>query len=380
METKRICIVLTTRGSYGKFRRLMELIHADPDLELCLATGGSLVLEDQVIPEFDLYGWERITSHFVLHGENPVAMGKSTGLAVSEFVTAFWTLKPDIVLVVGDRYETIAAVIAAACLNIVVGHLEGGEVSGSIDEGIRHACTQLAHVHFPCTDKSAERLRQMGQKNVFMVGSTSLDVLKNIKVNHDTLMDLQERSGSGPLIGTSKPFLLVIQHPVTTEYELAYDQAQETISAINSLKMPAIWICPNLDAGSDGIAKALREYRGTNPTFVHFFKGLPIEYFGMLLKATACVVGNSSAGIRECSFLGTPNVCVGNRQQGREFGDNTIIVRNMSFINAIIRNQTETTYAKWHLYGDGNASKRILSILKHEKFEVQKEFFESPKK
>lgn len=379
---KKICVIITTRGNYAKMKTVMRGIEQNPDLELQLILGGSVILEKygRILSTLkDDVKVDRVI-HFVIEGENPVTMAKSAGIAVSEFSTAFENLKPDVVIVIADRYECLAIAMAASYMNIPIAHVEGGEVSGSIDESIRHAITKLAHLHFPATEDAARRIEQMGEApaTIFRVGATSFDVLAEEDLEDlGRVMEYQKVSGVGSAVDlVPGRYLVVIQHPVTTEYAENLAHINETIAAIEMLKVPTIWIWPNMDAGSDGISKGIRLFREhTNPRYVHFFKSLAIELFAPLLANAACIVGNSSSGIREASFLGTPCVNIGTRQKGRQRGKNLVDVDyDREEIAAAIRKQMEHgPYEPDHCYGDGKAGEKIVEVLSTFSFSLQKQ-------
>lgn len=378
----KVCVVLTSRGNYAKFKRFIELAEKDRDVDVSVITGGELVLKDRVVGRFNVE--PNISAHFTISGDTNVSMAKSVGAAVSELTTCFDYLKPDIVCVVGDRFETLGVVTSAYMMGIPVAHLEGGELSGGLDEGTRHAITKLSHLHFPCTQKAGGIIRQLGEnpENIHVAGSTSLDSLIDNKVISLDFDAMQNVTGSGDYVDTSKPFILVVQHPVTTENDNYDTQEQiwETIYAVRDLRIPSVWLNANLDTGTNVIGAALRQFHSAlHARNVRFFKSLPIEYFGYLLKRAACVVGNSSAGVRECSFLGTPSVNIGHRQINREVGCNTISVEHdaKEIEQAVLKQIRHGRYQKSTLYGDGTASEKILNVLKNYKAERQKVFYET---
>lgn len=383
MKRKKICIIITTRGNYAKLKSVIEGVESHPELELQLILGGMVILEKygRILDE---YGGAHLHAdrhiHFVVEGENPVTMTKSAGLAVTEFATAFEDMRPDVVLVIADRFECLPIAMAASYMNIPVAHIEGGEVSGSIDESIRHAITKLSHLHFPASDDAARRICRMGEAPniVHKVGNTSLDVIARLDLDDlDPVRTHQEDYGLGPLVQVDpQKYLIVIQHPVTTEYDLNFTHIRETIEAIDELGMPTVWIMPNMDAGSDGVNKGIRFYREhRSPKHIHFFKSLPIELFGPLLKNTACMIGNSSSGIRESAFLGTPSVNVGTRQSGRERGHNTIDVGydKSEIKSAIVAQIEHGPYTPDFIYGDGNAADKIVKVLADFSGQIQKQ-------
>lgn len=382
LSKRKICVVLTTRGNYAKMKSVIRSIQSDPRLELQLVLGGMVVLEKygRILntPEGQRLPVAR-TINFVIEGESLSTMSKSAGLAMIEFSTAFDDLRPDVVIVIADRFECLPISMAAAYMNIPVAHVEGGEVSGSIDESIRHSITKLSHIHFPASREAALRIERMGEDpgTIFPVGGTSMDAIREIDLNDmEPVRKYQREYGMGPLIDL-KPwdYLITIQHPVTTEYESNLVHVRETIDALEALNMPTVWILPNMDAGSDGINKAIRQFReARQPAHIHFFKSLPIECYAPLLKNAACLLGNSSSGIRESAFLGTPSVNIGSRQNGRERGRNVIDVGyDKNEITEAVRRQLQHgPYEPDHVYGDGHAAEKIVNVLAEFQFKLQK--------
>jgi UDP-hydrolysing UDP-N-acetyl-D-glucosamine 2-epimerase len=382
LSQRKICVVLTTRGNYAKMKSVIRIIQDDPALDLQLILGGMVVLEKygRILntPEAQSLPVMR-TINFVIEGESLSTMSKSAGLAMIEFGTAFDDLKPDIVVVIADRFECLPIAMAAAYMNIPVAHVEGGEVSGSIDESIRHAITKLSHIHFPASREAAQRIERMGEDpaTIFAVGGTSMDAIRELDLDDlEPVRIYQREYGMGPLIDLAPDkYLVLIQHPVTTEYEENMIHIRETIDALEALSMPTVWILPNMDAGSDGINKAIRQFRESRqPKYIHFFKSLPIECYAPLLKNAACLLGNSSSGIRESAFLGTPSVNIGSRQHGRERGHNVIDVGydHQEIVVAVKQQLQHGLYAPDHIYGDGYAAQKIVEILRSIKFKVQK--------
>lgn len=378
---RKICLVLTSRGNYAKMRSVIEHISAEPSLQLQLIVGGGALLQKygdiaKTMKARGIHIDRHV--HFLVEGETPITMAKSAGLAVGEFSSAFDCLQPDIVVVIADRFECLPLAMTATYMNIPVAHIEGGEVSGSIDESIRHAITKLAHLHFPATEEAAQRIERMGEdsKSIFPVGATSLDVIAALDLDDlTTVTSLQYSQGEGPVVDLKQPYLVVIQHPVTTEYDESHEQINETIAAIDAFGMNTIWICPNMDAGSNGISRGISVFREQHkPNNIHFFTGLAIEYYAPLLKNAACLVGNSSSGIRESAFLGVPTVNIGSRQQGRMRGKNVLDVscKREAILEAIKSQVKHGNYSMDPLYGDGKAGKRIVDILKTFEFNLQK--------
>lgn len=382
MSARTICLVLTTRGNYAKLKSLIHSIKEHPQLRLQIVVGGGLVLDkygkildDPNIGDFRV---DRYV-HFIIEGENPLTMTKSAGLAVTEFANVFNELKPDIVVVIADRFEVLSIAMAAVYMNIPIAHIEGGELSGSIDESIRHAVTKLSHLHFPASLEAAERIVKLGEKKemVFHVGASSIDALSDMDLKDlDKVKEFQELHGVGKQQSLKKlDYLLVIQHPVTTAYHSNYEHVQETIASIRQLSRPTIWIWPNMDAGADGISKAIREYRESgDANNVYFFKSLSIEVYGPLLSNAGCIIGNSSSGVREASYLGIPCVNIGMRQQGRYRGSHVIDVdynRN-EISTAVLKQLAHGHYEPDYSYGSGGSAGKIVDVLSSVKIEQQK--------
>jgi UDP-hydrolysing UDP-N-acetyl-D-glucosamine 2-epimerase len=288
-------------------------------------------------------------------------------------------LKPDIVVSVGDRFETMATAVAAAYMNIPVAHTMGGEISGTIDESIRHAVTKLAHIHFPANPAAAERIVRMGEplETVHVVGCPRIDLVAEISRETGGIPHAEwlTREGVGAHVDPAKPFLLVNQHPVTTEYGQGKEQIWETLMALEQLQMPTIMLWPNVDAGSEDIATGMRTFREKrDPKFIRFYKNFPIETYVRLMLSCACVVGNSSAPIREGAFLGVPAVNIGTRQRGRDRGPNVVDAwyNHHEIADAVMQQVAHGRYPADALYGDGHAGGRIADLLARLPLSVEK--------
>ncbi len=308
----------------------------------------------------------------VVEGENLITSAKSTGLALLELATVFDNLKPDVVVTIADRYETIATSIAAAYSNIPLAHVQGGEVTGSIDEKVRHANTKLADLHLVSNQEAAERVIRMGERpdRVFVTGCPSIDLAARVEYNDHLDFDPYERYGGvgEARVDFSRDYLVVMQHPVTTEYERARHDVTVTLEVIRDLGIPTAWFWPNMDAGSDGTSKGIRAFReleGHRLGHMHFFKNMTPEDFLKLIYHSRCLVGNSSVGIRESAYLGVPVVNIGSRQNGRTRGKNVLDVPHeyQAIRSAIERQLANGRYASDPIYGDGHAGERIADIL-----------------
>ncbi|HSW29266.1 MAG TPA: UDP-N-acetylglucosamine 2-epimerase [Longimicrobiales bacterium] len=370
---RRVCVVVTARPSYARVKSVMEAVRAHPGLQLQLVVGASALLEryGPVVDVIRADGFEPdAVVYMVVEGENLVTTAKSTGMGLVELATIFDNLKPDVVVSVADRYETIATAIAASYLNIPVAHLQGGEVTGSIDEKVRHAVTKLSNLHFVSNELAAERVRKMGEEpsTVFVTGCPSVDLAARVAARAgDAPFDPFARyAGVGHAFDPAAGYLVVMQHPVTTEYREALEQVNETLEAVAELDLPTFWFWPNVDAGSDRISKGIRHFRETHAVpHVYFFKNLAPEDFLRLLMGARCLVGNSSVGIRESAFLGLPVVNIGNRQVGRDRAGNvTDVAYDRAAIAAAVRaHLANGRYPSDPLYGDGRAGERVAEIL-----------------
>jgi GDP/UDP-N,N'-diacetylbacillosamine 2-epimerase (hydrolysing) len=377
-QKRKVCVVVASRANYARIKTGLEAIRDHPDLELQLVAGASLVLErfGNALEVLTMDGYAPdATIRFIIEGETPATMAKSTGLGLLELPTVFELLQPDVVVTVADRFETIATAVAASYMNIPVAHTQGGEVSGSIDESVRHAVTKLAHVHFPATELAAQRVIAMGEDPawVFNVGCPSIDLVArtDLGLRRDVLL----RSGVGEPFDPEGPFVLVMQHPVTTEYGFGFDQINQTLEAVAAVGMQALVFWPNVDAGSEDVAKGIRVFRELGRAHgFHFFRNLPPEDFIRLMAHCACMVGNSSAALREGSYIGTPAVTVGTRQLGRERGPNLVEVDHIrDEIADAVRDQiAHGPYEQSTLFGDGTAGRKIADKLAEARPSVQK--------
>jgi len=378
---KNICVVIGSRANYSSIKSGMRAIAAHPELNLQVVCGASAILDryGSVIDLIRADGFEPDAEvHMLIEGETPATMAKSTGLGLLELPSVFERLKPSFVLTVGDRFETMATTLAAAYMNIPIAHTMGGEVTGTIDESIRHAVTKFAHVHFPASRDAAERIIKLGEKpeDVHLVGCPRIDLVAEIlSESGDVLSDDLFVEGVGNAFDLDKPFILVSQHPVTTEYGAGEEQITETLEAVRQSVLPAIVLWPNADAGSDDIARGIRKWRERGlDNNMHFFKNLPIHVYVRLMRKTACLVGNSSSGIREGAFIGTPCINIGTRQTSRERGSNVIDVNGgtAEILNALRDQIAHGSYESEPVYGDGKAGEKIANILASKTVNVQK--------
>lgn len=379
MRKRKICVILVDRANYGRMWPVMNAIKEHPSLELQTVCTGTMLLERfgeaaRVVEEDGFQVDSRI--YMELEGSVPATMAKSVGFAVIEFASELQRLQPDVVLLIGDRYEALAVALAAAYQNISIAHIQGGEVSGSIDECARHAISKFAHVHFPATDRAAKYLARMGEnpQSIFKVGCPVGDYIASLDT--DLPADIFRTEGVGAPLDVNEPFFLVIFHPITTQYGLETRQADEILGALHEIHRPTVWLWPNIDAGADHISKCLRQYREFHHdnNWLRLIKNLEPEVFQKILKKAACAIGNSSSFIRDSSFSGTPVVLVGNRQRGRDVAENvTFADCSAGEIRGAIEKQFQHgRYPPSTLYGDGRAAGRIADNLATAEFTIQK--------
>jgi UDP-N-acetylglucosamine 2-epimerase (non-hydrolysing)/GDP/UDP-N,N'-diacetylbacillosamine 2-epimerase (hydrolysing) len=364
---RRVVYLTGTRADYGLFYQALRQIEEHPDLDLEL-----IVTAMHLAPEFG-YTVRLIEKdgfniaarvETLLAGDSGGSMGRAIGLGILGLTQALESIQPDILILLGDRGETLAGAIAAAHLNIAIAHVHGGEVSGTIDESVRHAITRFAHIHFPSTQENGERIVKMGENSarVYVVGAPGLDYLR--------LVEPMERAEieSDLDLDLSKPVLLMTQHPVTTEVEAAAEQIRITLEAVKAVGVQTVITYPNADSGGRAMIRVLEEYE--SPPFIRVRKNLGQRRYVSLLRYASAMVGNSSSGIIEAPFFGLPVINVGTRQRGRQCAENVLNVpHDKNVIERAIRTAlTDETFIQrarhcTNLYGDGHAGKRIAQTL-----------------
>lgn len=378
---RKICAVITARPSYSRIKTALRAIDKHPDLELQLVVAASALLNryGNAARYIEADGFN-ITArvHMVLEGENLMSMAKTTGLGLLELSSVFNSLKPDIIVTIADRFETISTAISSAYMNIPLAHIQGGEVTGNIDEKTRHAVTKLADLHFVSNKNAHERLIKMGEvpETIFNTGCPSIDIAHEILQNPELDFNpLEKYGGVGADINLDKGYIVAMQHPVTTEYQLAREHVTTTLEALDALDQPILWFWPNIDAGSDGTSKGIRVFREMrHPQKIRFFKNMEPSDFLRVLYNSKGLIGNSSVGIRECSYLGVPVVNIGSRQSGRDRGQNVIDVdyEQAAIREAISYQLTHGRYESDLLYGDGYAGEKIANILAEAPLSIDK--------
>lgn len=363
----KVCVVTGTRADYGIYIPLLDEIKRSESFEL-----GILVTGMHLSPIYG-YTWSDIVEDrypiidkvdILLHNSSHGNMARSLGLGILGMTSAFERYKPDLVFVLGDRGEMLSAAISASHLNIPVAHLHGGEVSGSIDESVRHAITKLSHIHFPSTELSSERIIKMGERPefVFTVGALRIDTILNAKL--PSLSCLKEKYELN-FVGD---YYLMVFHPVTTDEIPTGLQVENLLEALLKKKKNILCILPNSDAGSEEIMKVYEKYKMKEKiSYITNFQQL--DYL-TILKNSYAMVGNSSSGILEAASFQKAVINIGSRQTGREKSQNVIDTKPYkSDISYALDKIDEEGFQDQlrsiqNIYGDGKAAKRILSTLR----------------
>lgn len=372
MSKRKVCVVVTARPSYSRIKTALAAIQAHPELELQLVAAASALLDryGTAVRYMEADGFTiaaRVMN--VLEGGNLVSQAKTTGLGIMELASVFDNLQPDVVVTVADRFETMSTAIAASYMNIPLVHVQGGEVTGNIDEKVRHAITKLADRHLVASDDARRRVIRLGEREQTVVntGCPSIDLAEEVRRTPDPTFDPFDRYGGvGERVDLSGGYLVVLQHPVTDEHAEARQQVERTLEAVRRFNKPCLWFWPNVDAGSDGTSKGIRSYRERFPLkHLHFFKNMEGRDFLRLLDGANVLVGNSSVGIRECAYLGVPVVNIGSRQAGRERGPNVLDVdyATDAIHDAIAYQWSHGHYPATNVYGGGDAGAKMADEI-----------------
>ncbi|MEO8592820.1 MAG: UDP-N-acetylglucosamine 2-epimerase [Candidatus Solibacter sp.] len=369
IQKRKVCVVLVDRANFGRLKPVMTAIDEHPALQLQCIAAGTMVLERfgrpvELVRAAGLPVDGEIYTE--LEGSTPSSMAKSVGFATVEFASEYQRLRPDLVLLIGDRYEALAAAISAAYMNLCIVHVQGGEVSGSIDESARHAISKFAQFHFPATKRSREYLVRMGEapETVLGIGCPSSDLARTL--DRTLTDDVILSSGSGATIDPNSPFNLVIFHPITTAYGSEQEQMWQLLQALDRFQAPTVLLWPNIDAGADHISKTIRVFRDrTAPNWLRTLTNVTPENYLKILARTSCAIGNSSSFVRDAGYFGTPVVLVGARQTGRETDSHVTAVNPVEeeIAQAIEFQLRQGRYPPSTLYGDGHVAQRIADAL-----------------
>lgn len=363
---RKILYVTGSRADYGLLRSALSHINNHPAMELHIAATGM-----HLMPEFG-YTLEEIkkdgyTCHIVnaiQDQDSKESMAFFVGLFIQKFVDLVKGIRPDFILVLGDRGEMLGGAIVGAYLGVPVVHIHGGDVTSTVDEFVRHAITKLSHIHLPATEESALRIIKMGEdpRHVFVVGAPGLDQI--LQVQPESIKDITDRY----IIDPSIPLILVLQHPVPLEPGDPAVQMNETLYAVCNFHHQIFVIYPNADAGGRAMIDVIKNYESNKN--IRTFQNIDHGDFLHLLKMSSVIVGNSSSGIIEAPSFGIPAVNIGSRQKGRQKGENVIdtgyntgeIVAaiNIALYDEVFKRKVKTAI---NPYGNGNSSKKIVEIL-----------------
>ncbi|MFQ6016763.1 MAG: UDP-N-acetylglucosamine 2-epimerase [Kiloniellaceae bacterium] len=384
---RRICVVTVARSDYGIYRPLLRRIRDEPDLELSLVAAGMHLCPEfgDTAEEIHADGFEIAARvDMTLASDGPGSIARSMGLGAIGFAHAYQQLEPDVIVVLGDRYEMHAATVAAVPFLLPVAHIAGGSLTrGAIDDGFRHSITKLSHLHLVETEICSKRVIQMGEEpwRVQVSGALGLDNIREIKLL--TLEELNRRFAL--CLERNAPPLLVTFHPVTREYQNTRRYMEALSSALKSCGMPVVFTYPNADTNGRIIIDMIDRFVGKRPDAF----GVPhlgtLGYFSLMAQATA-MVGNSSSGIIEAASFGLPVVNIGTRQAGRLAPANVIAA---GYASAAILEAIERAAAPEfrkgleglvNPYGDGHAAERMIEVLKTTDLRdprlIQKTFYE----
>lgn len=377
MKKRKICFIITSLIHYSRNFLILDALKKRSDVDLHIVLGGIAISPRYVSVRFNVReilekeGHKNIYEvNINMEGDSHVVKAKTIGIGIIEFSSIFNYIKPDLVVVRGDRFEMLSAAVAAANMNITLAHIEGGDVSGTIDESIRHAITKLSHYHFATNEDAKNRIIRMGEdkKRVFNFGSPDVEIAKKMRKRALSIKNLNlAKLGSGRSnFDQNKDFLMVMYHPVTSEIEKTAENTRNLIKAVHELNIQTLWFWPNFDAGAEIISHELRHFREINKNHkIKFLRYLPPREFLSLLGKTKCLIGNSSSGIKECSYLGIPVVNVGSRQNGRLRAVNVMNCNDSRLkIKECIQKQMRVgRYKSSDLYHSNNTSREIAQAL-----------------
>jgi UDP-N-acetylglucosamine 2-epimerase (non-hydrolysing)/GDP/UDP-N,N'-diacetylbacillosamine 2-epimerase (hydrolysing) len=366
MKERHICFWSGKRGGFGALTPTLQLLSETPGIKLSIVVTDQHLWEKFGKTEKEVRAMFPVTAMVDMEqkGDSNADRARAIGVCLTKAADVLAEMAPDILLILGDRGEVFAAAIAAHNLRIAIAHVQGGDISGTLDEPVRHSVTKLAHIHFPSTQASAARILAMGEEpwRVHTVGDPHIDQL--FKRAKPSEVELRERYKLG-----DEKFLIVLQHSDSTAASESSRQMNETLSAVEASGMNALLIYPCSDQGFQGIINEIEKRRG-NPRF-RIHQNIPAADFAGLLSIATALVGNSSAGLIEAPYFSLPSVNVGDRQIGREHTTNVLHVPyDRSAISAAIKKATSDSAFRESLrnltppFGDGKSYERIAQILR----------------
>lgn len=373
MRRKKVLFLTGTRADYGKMKPLMLALEKHEMFDVFVFVCGMHLSETfgSTYREVLKDNYQNIYVAFGLNQSQNMSI--NLGNTISCLTGYVENIKPDMIVVHGDRMDAMAGALVGALHNIVVAHIEGGELSGTIDESIRHAISKFAHVHFVCNDEAKHRLIQLGEeeRRIFVIGSPDIDVMMS-----DNLPTFEEAKRRYDI--SFEHYGILMYHPVTTEYDVIGDKIKTVVDAVLNSDRNYIVVYPNSDLGSEVILNEYKRLRD-NDRFA-IFPSLRFECFLTFLKNADFMIGNSSAGIREAGIYGVPSVDIGTRQQGRYSLEKALNIQHVNENENEIRHALENIeqhQTSAFLYGDGDSTGRFVNIVEQELFwniEIQKRF------
>lgn len=370
---KSILFITGTRADYGKIKSLIQAVEASDEFEAHIFVSGMHLIErlGNTYREILKDGYRNVYVDFSQADRG--IMSYNLGNAICNMTGYVSRIKPDMIVVHGDRIDALAGAIVGALNNIRVVHIEGGEISGTIDESIRHAISKFAHIHMVCNYEAKKRLIQLGEEEsrIYVIGSPDIDIM--LSNNLPSYSMCRERYD----ISFDK-YGILMYHPVTTEFECIPSKIKEVVSAVLDSGDNFIVIYPNNDAGSEFIMEEYKKFRN-NKRF-RVFPSIRFEYFLTLLKNAEYIIGNSSAGIRESEIYGIPSIDIGNRQSGRYSAETIKNIQHtdedryeiIEAINCVVQYRHTGQH-----FGMGNSTQMFMEILRQEEiweFDIQKKF------
>lgn len=389
MKKRKVCFVITSTIHYSRNFLVLDELKKKKNVELHIVLGGVALSHKYSSRSFNVKKilekdkFENIHEiHFNLDGDDPLAKAKSVGLGVIEFSSIFNNIRPDLVVLRGDRFEILSAAIAASHMNIPIAHIEGGDVTGTLDESVRHSITKLSHIHFATNKPAYKRVIRMGEdpKYVYDFGSPDIEIVKKISQGGFELKSIDfSQLGSGADFDPSKDYLIVMYHPVNSEIHKIPKYVKSILEAVHELGMQVIWFWPNFDAGAEMISHELRFFKERSENLkIRFLRYLPPKQFLALLSNTKCLVGNSSSGIKECSYLGIPVVNIGSRQKNRLRAKNVFDCSHekKEIVKAIKKQIKKGKYPVSEIYFSNDTSREIAQILASVELYCQKYFID----
>jgi UDP-hydrolysing UDP-N-acetyl-D-glucosamine 2-epimerase len=380
-----LIVVITARASYSRIKSVLQAAQARTDINAKVLVSGSALLDrfGRVVDFIRDDGFDVVDELYTfVEGNNLYNMAATTANTISMTSQALNRLAPDYVITVADRYETLGTAVAAAYCGHSLVHIQGGEVTGNIDEKVRHSITKLADIHMVSNEDAGRRVLQMGEQpeSVYVTGCPSLDVVEGaLDIPMSEVQKSIENYGTGAHIDLNQPYIVLSQHPETDFYDNSFKQMSISLEAVEQLGLPVLIFWPNVDAGSDATSKAIRIFRERSRlNHARFIKNLDGEIFLRLLKGAQCLLGNSSVGVRESSLIGVPVVNIGDRQLGRVRGHNLIDVswNRADLLSAIKNHIDHGPFSPEFIYGDGKAGERIVELLLKRPVVIPKRFFD----